>query len=829
MKICYLYQRSWCCVSVCIGMLLAMLSCQHEMPVLSTITIDAESQTQPVNPELYGLSLEEINHAIDGGLYAEMISNRSFEEGVPPLNCPFDVQRRLLFTPNGWSIPFLRSDSIPGWRRYSPNTFMMLDAEARINEYNKRSLLVSVSSSAGNQRGGVVAEGYRGISLSKDENYQLSFWSKGASFYPKTVRVALVDSATQQPVSDELTLLPTMEWRHYKHRFTAKADLHNARLAFMADSATTFWLDVVSLFPEKTWKGRHNGQRADLMEKIADLHPRFIRFPGGSFVEGYTAGTFPIWRETVGPIEMRKSFWNVWAYGSTNGMGFHEYLQLCEDLGAEPIYVVNSGVTSQTRRPRFEDITAMNRWVQDVALDALAYANAPADSLLGSLRAQNGHPEPFHLKYIEVGSENHGPDYEKRFALFREAIKENYPDVMVISSSSLSKRSRGDWSDAHYHAGADYFIANHNRYTADRHYRRSQGLFIGEFGAVGGVASGTMQAALGEACFLLGVESQPEMVRRLAYAPVLENVSYHQDRPGMIRFDNHRVLLTPSYHLWKLFVDHRGDDVLKTNVDTYGKPQVSFGGVAVRMFDNSYDLQQVSINGRPVSEGTILSGDWKVNQGELIPVPNRWNYLLMGDTSAYNYEFTAQIRRTKGSGQIQFHLRDNGYTDERCNYVGFTIGAGQSEFFHQTGGVRDTLASPKPFAFQSNRWYQLRFVCQEGNIRCYVDDELIHTVDLRPLPSLVALATLDKEHKQVLLKVVNTTQHEERTELVIRGLSVKNKASLVELASQPEAANSFADPERIRPVSKEIEFSLGLPMVYVFPPSSVTILKLSVE
>lgn len=829
MKIFPLYPQGWSYLLASLGMLFTMLSCQPEMPVLSTITIDAESLAQPVNPDLYGLSLEEINHAIDGGLYAEMISNRSFEESVPPLNCPFDAQRRLLYTPNGWSIPFMRFDSIPGWQRYSPNTYMALDAVERINEHNKRSLCVSVSSAAGLQRGGVIAEGYRGLSLKQGESYQLSLWAKGASFYPKTVRVALIDSATRQPVSDEFTLQPVMEWRKYQHRFTAQTDIQNARLAFTADSATTFWLDVVSLFPEKSWRGRPNGQRVDLMEKIEALHPRFIRFPGGSFVEGYTAGTFPIWRETVGKIEERKNFWNVWAYGSTNGMGFHEYLQLCEDLGAEPIYVVNSGVTNQTRRPRFEDITAMNRWVQEVALDALAYANAPADSLLGSMRAQQGHPEPFHLKYIEVGSENHGPEYEKRFALFREAIKKSYPDVVVISSSQQSRRNRGDWSDAHYHAGSNYFIANHSRYAADRHYRRSQGLFIGEFGAVGKDIAGTMQAALSEACFLLGVESHPDVVRRLAYAPVLENVSYPQDRPGMIRFDNHRVLLTPSYHLWKLFVDHRGDEVLKTDVDTYGKPQVSFGGVAVRMFDNSYELQQVAINGRPVSEGTILSGGWKVNQGELMPVPNRWNYLLMGDTSSYNYEFTARIRRTKGSGQIQFHLRDNGHTDEQCNYIGFTIGAGQSEFFHQAGAVRDTLAATKPFAFQSNRWYQLRFVCQESTIRCYVDDELIHQVDMRPLPSLVALATYDKAQRQVLLKVVNTTQHEERTELVIHGLGVSNKASLIELSALPESTNTFADPERVKPITKEIEFSLGLPMIYAFPPSSVTIMKLSVD
>lgn len=161
-------------------------------------------------------------------------------------------------------------------------------------------------------------------------------------------------------------------------------------LTITTDSSAVFWLDVVSLFPQNTWKGRPNGLRPELMELIASLKPAFIRFPGGSFVEGYTAGTYPVWRETVGDIAERKHFWNVWAYGTTNGIGYHEYLQMCEDLDAEPVYVINSGVTNQSRRPRYEDITAMGKLVQD-ALDAIAYANEPADSILGTLRASHGH------------------------------------------------------------------------------------------------------------------------------------------------------------------------------------------------------------------------------------------------------------------------------------------------------------------------------------------------------------------------------------------------------------------------------------------------------
>lgn len=811
-----------------IGLFFLLAACQPGVPVLSSITVEADGWTVPVNKKLYGLTLEEINHAVDGGLYAELVQNRSFEDGVPPLNCPYDASRNMLITPNGWAIPFLRLDSVPGWRRLSTSTYMFLDGKELLNEKNKRSLLVSASASAGQGRRGVVAEGYKGISIRKGEKYQLSLFAKGASMLPKNISIALEDSLALNKVSDVFTIAPVYEWRRYKHVFTANEDLDNAVLTFSVDSSAVFWLDVVSLFPEKTWKNRQNGQREDIMEMVAALNPQFIRFPGGSFAEGYTAGTYPVWRETLGDISERKHFWNVWAYGSTNGMGYHEYLQLCEDLKAEPVYVINSGVTSQSRRPRFEDITAMDKLVQD-ALDAIAYANAPVDSVLGSLRAKHGHPEPFNLKYIEIGSENYGSDYTKRFDLFRKAIKETYPEITVISSSFISKKNRGDWVDSHFYAGNEYFIANHDRFGSDRNFRRSQGVFIGEFGTVQSSVAGTLQAAIGEACFMIGAERSPETVKRLAYAPVLGNVNYTRNRPSMIEFDNHRAVATPSYHLWKLFTEYRGDKVLKTNVGTYGKPQVTFGHVAIEMFDNSYEIKNARLNDRRVSEAKILTGGWYVDDGTLIADANRWNYLLMGDSASYNYEFLAEIRRTKGSGQIQFHLRDNGLSGEQSDYICMTVGSGKSELYHRVGGVRDSLASPKEFAYQNNQWYRVRMVCKDEQIRCYVDDELIHEVVLKPLPSLVALATLDEDKNVLYLKVVNTTQHEERTELNINGLSIKSNAELIQLAGQPEARNTFDYPDLIQPSEKEISFSLGGPMVYDFPPNSITIIKLKID
>ena len=349
------------------------LSCQQETSITSVIRVDGEGTRQAVNPDLYGITLEEINHAIDGGLYAEMIQNRSFEDGIAPLNCPYNARQRTITTPNGYDMPFMRPDSLPGWKALSPSTWLYLDTKELLNEKNRRSLLVSVSASPESGRGGLVAEGYKGLSVRKGENYHLSFYIKGTSILPKTLTIALEDSPRSRKLSDVCTVKTRNEWTHIRHTFTANESNQKATLVFSSDSSQMFWIDVVSLFPE-TWKGRANGQRQDLMEKIAKLRPRFVRFPGGAFVEGYTAGTYPIWNETIGSITERKNFWSVWGYGTTNGMGFHEYLQLCEDLDAEPVYVINSGITNMSRRPRYESITEMDKLVKN-ALDAIGYAS----------------------------------------------------------------------------------------------------------------------------------------------------------------------------------------------------------------------------------------------------------------------------------------------------------------------------------------------------------------------------------------------------------------------------------------------------------------------
>ena len=812
-------------LSLFLSLFLLFPSCLPDPPATSSIQIDMESMKLPVNPDLYGVTLEEINHAIDGGLYAEMILNGSFEEGVPPLNCPYDRRTNELITPNGYRIPFVRPDSIPGWEPVSPTTYLATDQSERINERNRRSLLMAISADTLRGRGGVRALGFDGMTVRKGQQYRFSFYLKGASAYPHRLHIALEDSLAQ-PVSERFSVTPFYLWQKYSHTFTATEDREQAVLTITSDSSQTCWIDAVSLMPVDTWKGRANGVRPDLAEAIAALHPRFIRFPGGSFVEGYTAGTYPVWHETIGPVESRRQFWNVWAYGSTNGMGYHEYLQFCEDVGAEPVYVVNSGVTSQSRRPRYEDITAMDKLVQDV-LDAIAYANEPADSTWGALRAANGHPEPFHLKYIEIGSENYGHEYTKRYRLFEEAIREHWPEVTVISNAVVSKRNRSDWSDSHLNAGASFYLSYPERYAPRLDLRRAGVLFAGSFGYVGRPVSGTMEAALAEASFLLGVERYPESLRRIAYAPLLGNLRYPSEYVPAIAFDHSRILLSPSYYMYKLFRENRGHYVVKTETQTYARPTVTFGRAGIYMFDNSYKLEQVCLNGHPVNAGRILSGNWEIQQGNLIPVPNRWNHILFGDTAACDYTLSARFCRTKGNNAIEWQVRHNGRTDMGNDYISFVIGQdGLCRLYHRSGLVSDSLAAERRWVVKNNCWYNLQIACQGNRVCCTIDGETLFDVSLKEIPALQALATLDTLNHELILKVVNTTWHEERTTLDLQGVSAKNELEVTSLSALPESRNTLAAPEAVYPRRYHAKWFSSETPSYIFPPHSLTILRM---
>ncbi|MBC7288898.1 MAG: hypothetical protein H5T86_12850, partial [Armatimonadetes bacterium] len=522
--------------------LLLAAVCSHCSP--AEITINAAEPGHRISPRLWGIFFEEINHAGDGGLYAELLRNRDFEDGTPP---------------HAWTL--IQTMGARGR--------MAIDDSMPLNQHTPHSLRLEIIRLGGG-RVGVANSGYWGIPVRKGGRYLLSFFARAEGFRGKlTASLENLGAVYARAEASGVS----RQWKRFTCTLLCSGDDPAAQLVLSATTPGKVWLDVVSLFPEDTFKHRPNGLRADLAKMLCDLRPSFCRFPGGCFVEGDKLANAFRWKLTIGPIWERPGHWNLWGYRSTDGLGFHEYLQMCEDLGAEPLFVINCGMSHTD----FVPLNKMQEWVQD-ALDAIEYANGPCDSKWGALRAAAGHPEPFGLRMVEIGNENGGPAYEERYALFYDAIKAHYPDILLVANVPVSSRPV-DILDEHFYSSPDWFASQARRYDAYR--RDGPKIFVGEYACTQGCGQGNLRAALGEAAFMTGIERNSDVVIMAAYAPLFVNVNDRRWNPDLINFDATRCYGTPSYYVQQMFSLNRGDVVLPATVQVppiAGRREIIAGG-----------------------------------------------------------------------------------------------------------------------------------------------------------------------------------------------------------------------------------------------------------
>jgi hypothetical protein len=367
----------------------------------AVLNVDAARESVSISPTLYGLFYEEINHAGEGGLYAELIQNRSFEDEAQPV-------RNRRFGANGEGERFgyrPAPGTIPAWINadaQGAQSKMEITTEGLLNEVQKKALRWSITEATATAQAGIANTGFWGIAAVEGDTYTLSFWARADKRYKGNLYVGL-QSRDGSIWYARVTVKGRIgkRWKKHTVTFTPEADADYTNFVMVADKPGTLYLDMVSLFPP-TFKDRENGCRKDLAEMLVALHPKFLRFPGGCFVEGMSKETAYEWKRTVGPLEERPGHYNAnWHYPVTDGMGYHEYLQLAEDLGAEPLYVVNVGIW----HGGFEPYDQIDEYIQN-ALDAIEYANGDKHTKYGRMRIENGHPEPFHMKDIEIGNEN---------------------------------------------------------------------------------------------------------------------------------------------------------------------------------------------------------------------------------------------------------------------------------------------------------------------------------------------------------------------------------------------------------------------------------------
>lgn len=510
------------------------------------LTIDASKFGPAIPRTLHGIFFEDINHAVDGGLYAELIRNRSFEH-----TDKFE----------GWII---KIDSNTQAKVYIDNT-------KPLNENNPNYLKVDINSSNGEVV--IINTGYDGIPLKKGETYNLSFYAKTDPNFDGMIRIDLEDKRGNQ-YSNEQVINQQLrnEWSKISTNFIANEDVSNAQFVIRIKGIGSLCLDMISLFPEKTW----NGMRLDLVEMLEKLRPGFVRFPGGCLVEGDSLKNAYRWKDTIGSIEGRKTNRNLWGYYQSYGIGFYEYLLLCEHLGAEPVPVFNAGMSCQVRGAEYCPLDQMDEWVQNV-LDFIEFANGLIDTYWGSIRAFLGHPKPFNVKYIGIGNENWGEEYYTRFQLFWKAIKGKYPNIKIIFSGppnyeGSAFRQSWNWAreidvdilDEHIYTSPEWFLINADRYA--KYPREGPKVMVGEYAAHTVGKRNNLQSALAEAAFMTGLERNSDVVIMASYAPLFNRINWSQWTPDLIWFDGKRVYGTPSYYVQKIFSENLGDVILDSSL-----------------------------------------------------------------------------------------------------------------------------------------------------------------------------------------------------------------------------------------------------------------------
>jgi alpha-N-arabinofuranosidase len=610
-------------VGLAVGSLLAgPVAAQSSAP--ATLTVQVNKPGAPIPKTMYGLFFEDINFGADGGLYPELVKNRSFE-----------TEDHLI----GWK-------AIKGAAGLQEYTVLSQNPLSATNNHYLRLTAKTSSPDAG-----FLNEGFRGMGLKQNAEYTLSVYARRGAGSVSGLTVTLEDEKGQALAQAKLTGL-TPEWKQYTAVLRPSATAQKAHLKVVLDGAGTADIDVVSVFPKDTWMKRPNGLRPDLVQLLKDMKPGFLRFPGGCIVEGRTLDQRYQWKKTVGDVKDRTTIINRWNteyarrytpdYYQSFGLGFFEYFQLSEDLGAEPLPILNIGMACQFNSSELAPISAttsggpnaaadthvhsadevtLETFIQD-ALDLVEFANGPVSSPWGAKRAAMGHPAPFNLKLIGAGNEQWGPQYYERYELFAKVLKAKYPSIKLVSSAgpspaddrfkaaTLKFRELGvDLLDEHYYSKPEWFRENVRRY--DDYPRNGTKIFAGEYAAHspnngGPKRPNNWESAISEAAFMTGLDRNADVVQMASYAPLFAHVDAWQWTPDLIWFDNLAAFGTPNYYVQKLYSLNKGTAVLpvqlpnnvkngQDNLFTSAVADKATGEVIVKLVNYSASPRPVSI------------------------------------------------------------------------------------------------------------------------------------------------------------------------------------------------------------------------------------------
>lgn len=751
--------------------------------------------------DLFGIFFEDLNHAADGGLYGEMVRNRSFE---------FDaVDREGYHALTAWQM-VERGNSVAQVHVESKNP---------LNENNPHYLVLEVMTEG--EGGGIANEGYNtGIPLEEGEEYIFSCYCRLRGKGRTSFQVRLEDKKGQKCYARDFIDVQSGEWaRRECHLKPGETD-YSARLVILSVAPVCMELDMVSLFPVKTFRNRKNGLRRDIAEMISDMRPRFMRFPGGclthigSLDSNDRCGMYR-WKNTIGSVEHRPARRNIWNYNQTLGLGFYEFFLFCEDIGAEPLPVISAGYDPHFLR--MVPLDEMQEWI-DEALDLIEFANGSPDTKWGSIRSQMGHPESFGMKYLGIGNEEVGDGFFIRYEMILNAVKETYPEIQVISSAGpgsagsefakgwkQAKRTQTSYVDEHFYQCPEWFIANADRY---KDYDAEPKAFLGEYAS----HDDTWFHALSEAAFMIGME-KASGIGLACYAPMLNNVDYSNWKPTLLYYDNHRVYGSACYYVQKLFMNYCGKALVETDVDRAdGKPEkelILTGGCRMRTENAKVSIREMCINNDDTKE-QINIGDFMLSEKQkekVLPDCNWGNYSIF-------FRFCKETGGTAGNlnGKDSFRL-DFARADED-NLLFLCIDGWQR--LTSLNGVchgKGCDMGLYHFITERNQEYACKVVVRGANVQVFLNGVccIEHTCRL-PEPDEIYVSAVKDEEDAVIVKLVNLQQDAKNVHITMQ--EPKARVQIISMSGyQLTDRNSFEETKKVSPKEEWISLE-GNELVY---------------
>lgn len=787
-----------------------------------TLSINVDEKLFDISDMLSGVFFEDINHSADGGIYAELIENRSFQFSDPTDEWIFSAE----------------TDGTAEVKSDKP-----------LNENNSNYLEVKNSVSLSN-------DGYKGISVNEGESYDFSIWAKNIEAN-NNVYVHLEDKEGQV-ISDVLEIaVKDGEWTKYTGTLKATAGTINGRCVVYTKEKGIVDLDMISLFPKENVNDL--GLREDLVEKVADLNPSFIRFPGGCVVEGHTKAQMYNWKNTIGNIEERKEIENMWGYSQSYGLGFYEYFILCEELDAEPVPIVNCGMTCQggthngTSEWMAEIGDELNEYIQD-ALDLIEYCNGEITTEWGAKRAAAGHPEPFNLKYLGIGNEQWGKDYQVRYEEFQKAINEKYPDIVLIAASGpvaegvipnaawqwISEQDSDAIVDEHYYMSPDWFMQNTDRY--DTYDRNGNQVFLGEYAS----QSNTLRSAIAEAAYFTGLERNSDIVKMSSYAPLFAKIDDYQWSPDMIWFDGNTSYGSVNYYVQKLLSNNIGTQMLK---DEFVKPSMEqqdiTGGIILGAWSTEVQYDNIKVTDNESGEvllednfnnglenWTNVNGAWEVEDEQLTLNEMAENCMVLSnktDMDNYTLELTAKKNAGNEGFLVGFGAKDSE------NYYWLNMGGwGNTATVVEkaVNGSKSTIstASAEFSTVETAKEYQIKIVVDGANFKCYINGELSNEYTEKVVNTdMYTSSSYDEATGDLIVKVVNTTDTDKELNIKLNGVENIDTTANVEYitAESNTATNSFENPENVVINNKEID-NVSNNFIFEADKNSVNVIRINI-